>query len=322
VSLGETIGVGLRRATRWRLLVLCAALTAIPAALATFPIWALLSTMLAHAPRAELLAHGLEGSWLPDLLRAVADSRQGHAIPGGILGGIVVALLLAPALAGAILAEAGSDHPLRFRPLLTGAGRFYGRMLRTTLVAAIPLGLAGAAANAISRGAGRAMQASLTESAAAARWRWALLAGGAILVAAHLTVDAARARIADRPDRRSALAAWLSGTWLVLRHPLQSGAIALAGLAAGPLLGLAVMALRERLPPGPGWSIAAGVVLAQLAAMAVGWGRAIRVIALTRLSRDDRRAGEERRLRAFGRAAPPPPEAAGTPPDAPPTPAT
>lgn len=333
MSLRASIGTGLRRATRWRLLVLCAALTAIPAALAALPIWGLLSSLLAHAPRAELLAGGMEGSWIPDLLRALADAREGQAIPGGMIGAFAVAMLLAPALSGAILAEAGSSHPLRFRPLLTGAGRFYGRMLRTTVVAAVPLGLAGAAVGAISRSTQRAVEASLTESAAAARVRQAMVVGGALLVLAHLTVDAARARIADRPDRKSALLAWLSGTWLVLRHPVQAVAIALLGVVAGPLLGLAVMAARERLPVGPGWAMVAGVVLAQLAAAAVGWGRAVRVIALTGLSRDDRKAREERWFRSRrtapdapldappGAPPPAPPPAEVPPPDAPPAPA-
>ncbi|HET8724612.1 MAG TPA: hypothetical protein VFM53_10460 [Anaeromyxobacteraceae bacterium] len=297
MTLRAQLATGFRRATRWRLLVLCAVLTAIPAALALLPIWSFLSALLAHAPRADLLATGMEGSWIPDLLRALSDRREGQAIPGGMAGALAVAFLLAPALSGAILAEAGSGHPLAFRPLLTGAGRFYGRMLRTSVVAVVPLGLAGAGIAAIARSTERAVAASLTESAAESRVRLALLGGALLFGVAHLTVDAARARIADRPDRRSALLAWLSGAWLVLRHPVRSAGIGLAGAAAGPLLGLVVMAVRERLPAGPTWAVVAGVLLAQAAAMAVGWGRAVRIVALAGLSRADRAAREERWFR-------------------------
>jgi hypothetical protein len=45
VTFGDPIGVGFRRATRWRLLLLCALFTAVPAALATLPIWGFLSAL-------------------------------------------------------------------------------------------------------------------------------------------------------------------------------------------------------------------------------------------------------------------------------------
>jgi hypothetical protein len=287
VSIGESIQLGFRRATRWRLLLLCVLLSAVPAALATLPVWGFLSGLLDHAPRAERLARGLEGSWLPDLARALGESPPGQAIPGWILGSLVVALFFAPALTGAILAEAGSDHPLRFRPLLTGAGRFYGRMLRMVVVGAIPLGVAGLGAVMISKGTGRAVAKMVTEAAAGSRQRWALVAVGALFFVAHLTLDAGRARMAARPDRRSAFVAWLSGAWLVARHPLHAVSVGLAGALAGPVLGLVIMAVRERLPAGPRWAVVAGVLLAQAAAAAVGWGRAIRLAGLTRLSRAD-----------------------------------
>jgi hypothetical protein len=290
VTLGEPIRVGFRRATRWRLLLLCAVFTAIPAALATFPVWRFLSGLLAHAPRVELLASGMEGSWIPDLARAMGELPQGQAIPGGFLGAVAVALLLAPALAGAMLAEAGSIHPLPFRPLLTGAGRYYGRMMRMAVVGAIPLGLAGLGAALISKSTGKAVARMITEEAAASRTRWSFVVIGALIFVAHLTLDAGRARMAARPDRRSALVAWFSGTWLVLRRPVSSLAVGLAGALAGPVLGLLVMAIRERLPAGPRWAVLAGVLLAQVAAMAVGYGRAVRLAGLARIARIDQEA--------------------------------
>jgi protein-S-isoprenylcysteine O-methyltransferase Ste14 len=137
----------------------------------------------------------------------------------------------------------------------------------------------------------------VTEAAAASRHRWALLAMGALVFVAQLTVDAGRARMAVRPDRRSALVAWLSGAWLVVRHPVHALAVGLSGAAAGPLLGLVIMAVRERLPAGPRWAVVAGVLLAQCAAAAVGWGRAVRLAGLARLSRTD----QEARLATGGR---------------------
>ena len=294
------LGQGLRRATRWRLLLLAALVTALPAALATLPIWGLFSHLFDHAPRAELLARGLELSWLPELGRALAENASAHAIPGWTGGALVVAMLLAPVLAGAVLAESASPVPLRLGPLLAEAGRLYGRMLRTTVVGAVPLGLSAAAIAAISGRTGEAVARVTTEAAAVGLVQRAFLLGGAILVVAHLTVDAGRARFAAEPGRRSALVAWLSGTWLVLRHPLRSAVVAGAGLLLGPFLALVVMAVRERLPAGPSWAVVAGVLLAQLAAVAVGWGRAVRVAALVRLAGDDREARLRRRAAPSG----------------------
>lgn len=314
MTIGDSIRTGFRRATRWRLLFLCALLTAVPAALATLPIWGLLSWLLDHAPRAALLATGLEGSWLPDLARALADSAAGQIVPAGLLSSLAVALLLGPALAGAMLAEAGAPQPLHFRALLTGAGRFYGRMFRTVLVAAIPLGLFALGAAAISKGAEAAVEKAVTEGAASSVQRGSLLAGLALLFVAHLTLDAGRARMASQPERRSALKAWFSGTWLVLRHPVHAVAIGLVSALAGPVLGLVVMAFRERLPAGPRWAVVVGVLLAQVAAMAIGWGRAVRLGGLVRLSRDDREARLSRLQPSPLPAPPPAPPPADLPP--------
>jgi hypothetical protein len=284
VSIGESIRTGFRRATRWRLLVLLVLLSAIPAVLATLPIWQFLAGALDHAPRAALLAAGMEASWLPDLGQLVAEKGAGTGIQGGLLSALLVALLLGPVATGATLAEAGSGHALRLRPLLTGAGRFYGRMFRTVVVAVIPLGLAGAAIALVGKLAQLSTEKAVTETAAASRVRWSFAVGFAIFALAHLTLDAGRARIAARPERKSALLAWFAGVWLVVRHPIHTVAIGLAGLVAGPVTALAVMAIRERLPAGPRWSLVAAVLLAQVAAAAVGWGRAVRIAGLTRLA--------------------------------------
>jgi hypothetical protein len=286
VSIGASIRTGFRRATRWRLLVLLAILSAIPAALATLPVWQFLSEALDHAPRAALLAAGLDASLLPDLAQLAADTGAGAAIRGGFLSALVVALLLGPIGAGATLAEAGSDHALKVRPLLTGAGRFYGRMFRTAVVAVLPLGLAGLAIAGVGKLARLSAEKAVTEAAAASQVRGSVAVGLVIFFLAHLTLDAGRARFAARPERKSALLAWFAGAWLVLRHPIHAVAIGLAGLAAGPLTALGVMAIRERLPAGPRGSLVAGVLLAQVAAAAVGWGRAVRIAGLTRLARD------------------------------------
>ena len=93
-------------------------------------------------------------------------------------------------------------QPLHFRALLTGAGRFYGRMFRTVLVAAIPLGLFALGAAAVSKGA----EAAVAEGGDRGRGRL-----GAALVAPRRHGSPLRgpphARRRSRPDGRSAGAA-------------------------------------------------------------------------------------------------------------------
>jgi hypothetical protein len=287
VSAFALLATGLRRATRWRLLVLLAVGSAVPAALATLPIWGFLSGLLDHATQAPEVLYALESSWFPDLAHALSERRAAEAIPAGMLGAIALAALLAPALAGATVAEVTSGERLRFRGLLEGAGRWYGRMLRTAVAGAVPLGLAGVVVAGIAKLVEKGAERALTEAAATGQARQAILWGGAIVWAAHVTLDAGRARLAANPARRSAFLAWLSGTWLVVRNPIRAGAVGLAGIVLGVGGGLVVMAIRQRLPAGPAWSTAAGVLLAQVAAAAVGWGRAVRLGGLTALARED-----------------------------------
>jgi hypothetical protein len=302
VSFRDALRLGLARASRLRLLALFVAATAVPAALAALPVWRFLASRLDHAPGAEVLARGLSAAPLPDLIHALADSPALGAIPQGATAALLLALLVAPVMAGAALAEAGSLRRLSWRALLGGAGDLYGRMLRMALVGVLPLGLAGGAAALLVRGADRASLRALTETQALATARWALAASVLLLFLAHLTLDAGRAQLGARPERRSALVAWLAGAWLVARRPLRTLGMGFAGLVLGPGLGLALMAVRERLPAGPTWAVVAGVVLAQLAVAAVGWGRAVRLGGLRELARAD---AEARRVRpARGALAP------------------
>jgi hypothetical protein len=281
------VRTGLARATRWRMLLLFALATLVPAALATLPVWQLLSGLLDHAPRADLLAHGMESSWLPDFLHGLEEKPASHAIPGGLLGGLVLALLVAPAMAGAAVAEARSGQPLRFRSLLAGAGEAYGRMFRMAVAAILPLGLAGVATAGVVHLARTAGEKAVTEHAAVVQGRWALAVAAGLFFLGHLTVDAGRARMAAQPARRSAFLAWLSGTWMVMRRPIRAVRVGVVGALTGIGLGLVVMAVRQRLPAGPAWSAGAGILLAQVAAAAVGWGRAIRIAGLAELARGD-----------------------------------
>lgn len=294
MNLAAALRTGLARATRARLLLVLALASALPAALFTVPAWRFLASRLDRALGADALSHGLSAAVLPDLTRSLEGAVPLGAMQWGLVTALVAALVIAPVVAAAVVAEAGSLHSLSWRGLLSATGDRWGRMARMALVAALPLGIAGGGVALLAWLAHRAGERALTEAAAASAQRWAIAGAVVLLFLAHLTLDAGRAWMVARPGRRSAFLAWVAGSWLLLRRPLRTLSLGLAGGLLGPGLGLAVMALRERLPAGPAWATVAGVLLAQVAAAAVGWGRAVRVAALAELARQD---AEERRRR-------------------------
>ncbi len=298
------------RAAGWRLLLIFAAASAVPALLAALPIWSFLSAQLDHALHAAALARALDASALGDLIRAQAavPGGGGAALPAGLAAGALAAVLLAPVHAGAVLAAARTGEPLPLRELLRGAGEHYGRLLRMAAVAPLPLGLAGVLSAGILRLARHAGERAVTEAASRQAHLAALAAAAAVAWLAHLTLDAGRAQLAVRPSRSSALLAWGAGLRMLLRRPLATGWLGLAGTVAGLGGALLVAALRQRLLPG-----LPGLWLAPVAAAFIGWGHGARLLGLAHLGRADEEGRARRRAEALRAASAPPPAAPGPP---------
>lgn len=295
--------LGLSRGSRWRVLALFAGLAVLPSLVAALPIWRFLSAHLDRSVAADTVAGDLTLPVALELLRALADQQGGPAIGLGLASGLVIALVVGPWSAGAALAEGRAAEPMQIRGLLAAAGDLYGRLARMVVVAVLPLGLAWLAAGGLFAGARAASAKAFTESAGRAPYLWAGLIAAGLLFVAHLTLDAGRAQIAARPVRRSAFLAWVAGASLVLRRPIRSGLLGLAGTGLGLGGAFVLMALRGLLPAGPGWATALGFVLAALATAAVAWGRSVRLAALSELAALDAAERVRRRvLRAARRA--------------------
>jgi hypothetical protein len=292
VSALALAGQALRRGSRWRLLLLFLGFTTVPALLGAVPVGLVVGAPLAHHPVGGAWTGGLDAETLVDVIRTFSDKGTGAALGLGLVAALLTALLAAPWLAGAMVAEARSPRPLDGRALLAGAGEYWGRMTRLGLVGVLPLAAGVGLAAGLERQASEASLRAVTETAAMAGERWAMALGGLALFATLLTVDAGRAVLGARPRRRSAFLAWTSGTWLVLRRPLRTGLAGALGLGTGLGLALALTALRTRLPPE---ALPASVLLASLAAAAVGWGRAVRLAALTEVAHQDAGPREARR---------------------------
>jgi hypothetical protein len=127
----------------------------------------------------------------------------------------------------------------------------------------------------------------LTETAADAHLRNAVVVSAVAFFLAHLMVDAARAQFAAEPTRHSALAALWSAARLVVRRPLRALGVGAIGTAAGLGTAAVLMALRLRIDQSGMLRIGAAWLLAQMAHLAIGWGRAARIFGLAELTRAD-----------------------------------
>ena len=283
----NALGIALQalwRGTSWRLLLLAMGLGTLPAIFAGAPLGLAVAVPLFHEPRGARWFGELSAETLLEVGRAIGERGLSSLVGGGLLGGLVVALLAAPWLAGATLALVRTSEPLKGRELLRGAGEYWGRLTRLGLVSVLPLAVAGASSAGIVHWADLTIEQAVTETSALRTARLAEAAMGILFFVALLTVDAGRAVLGARPGRRSAFLAWTSGVWLVLRRPLQTGLAGALGLGLGLALAALLSAARARVPSA---AVPVSLLLSSLSVAAVGWGRAIRLGALTELALRD-----------------------------------
>jgi hypothetical protein len=242
---------------------------------------------LDHSTRAREVVASVDGAMLFDLARQLGENGAGEAMALGFAGGTLALLFVSPFMAGATVAAARSDEPLRLRQLLAGAGELYGRMLRTFLCGLLPLGIGAAIAAGAIKLSTKMVERDLTETAADGHLRNGAIAAAVAIFVFHLMVDAARAQFAAEPGRRSAAAALWSAVRMMVRRPLRALGLGALGTAAG-LGGAAVlMVVRLRIEQRGAVAIGIAWLLAQAAHLAIGWGRATRIFGLAELARAD-----------------------------------
>ena len=281
---------------QWRLVAICWAVLLVPTLVAALPFASALSAMLDHSPRAASAVAFMDGAMMSDVLRQLGEPGPATAIPGGLLHGLLLLLVLSPIAAGALVTAARSGETLPVRDLLRGAGELYGRMLRMTLVALVVAGIGGALAGLVLKVVSNAGDKAIWATDASRQLRAGLLVSAAIVWLCHLTVDAGRARLAVEPERRSAFVAWWAGLRLVVRRPLRALGVGAAGSLAGLGLAALLFVVRLRVVQSGAGRIALAWVIAQLAVLAISWGRAARIAGLAELSRAD---SAERARRGF-----------------------
>jgi len=270
-----------RQALQWRLLLLWLLALALPALLATLPLWMALGGALDHSMLADKLVDGFDPAVFVELISNLGP--RGYSANSGLAGLVLLALLL-PWLSGTLIAVARSPVVLGLVGLLQGGLREYGRMARLWLWALLPLGLALLVGGALLDAAKEHGQTLVLESDAEWLSRGALAVGTLLFLLAHATLDAARARLALEPQRRSVLKAWWLASQALVRRPgriLLYAGITLLGLALAAVIGL----VRVQLAPVGAFSLVLALVLAQLLALALVWMRCTRMLALVAAGR-------------------------------------
>jgi hypothetical protein len=278
ISFPAIVARAARAALQWRLLILWSALLLIPTAVLALPVWGLLGVALDHSVQAGTLAQRFDALSAFDLLAVVR--RESYALNTAGLLSLVLTLALAPLLSGLTITAARATAPAGFRLLFTGALGQYGRMVRMLVWSAIPLGLALAVGGAIVKLVGRHNLSVLTEDEAGMASMAAMGVALVLFWLAHTTVDAGRAVLALEPQRTSAVKAWWRGLRLVNRRPLVTFGPCLVLLLAGLAVAAVLALLRIRVAPLGAGAIILGVVLTQLAALALAWSRQARLFAL------------------------------------------
>lgn len=267
----------------WRLIVLAWLAGLLPAALAALPVFAMFNRALGEHPDAAGIVRGGDIAPLADAVMTLPGGGLSAALEqlgDGLTAAVFLTLLLAPWLAGMLVASLRAGRVLRFGELWAGGWREYGRQFRLLLVSLIPWAGVAIIASAAGYWAHHGEETRVLQSVGEQRQQIAM---GVMLAAGFLawtSIEAARAAFAADGALRSAFHAWLRGLRLMVRRPIAVLLVML--ITAG--LGLVVAMMLQR--PGIDPRAATGLVLglAQLAVVALWWTRIARLTALAALS--------------------------------------
>jgi len=288
--------IATRAILRWRIFVIWIGITLIPTAVISVPVGRLLSAQLDHSAYVLAWARGVTIPVLGDLLMSVADTAP--MLKGALVLSLLVTILFWPLLTGMVVASAKPGRTLGFVGLIQGGVSEYGRMLRMLIWSIVPLGIAaaigGAALMLVKHRAGSAILASQVSR----EHLLALILLAALLIAAHVTLEAGRAQFALDTGRRSAIRAWWRGLRLVLARPVAAlgsyVAVTLVGLLLIALLGIARINLAQAAFSG----FLVALLVTQSIAVAAIWMRIARLLVLIQLSRPV--AGAQKGLQSTG----------------------
>jgi hypothetical protein len=275
----------MQRALQWRLLLL-SPITLLVAAVATLlPLLQFFGELFNHSPRWKELTESLDFAALVGILKATSTPAAA-GLSTGIQTSAILAVLLAPLLAGAALYVAESEARPRWRTLLSGAAGYYPRLLRMQLAAVVPLGVGTIIAVVAFRWASSVEDRATSEAAThtSARIAWILAVVAVFL--GQLVVDAGRARLAAEPARRSVVKALGAGVKLIVKRPLPTLALGVSATVVAVIVAAVLVIVRQQLTQSGAAVMLLAFVLAQLAVAAIAWGHAAKLAGLVEIARE------------------------------------
>ena len=274
----SNVMVGIRLALRaWPLTVLNYASGLLLGLVGALPFYALWHRALADRPAGDALLVGLQLMVVGEIGQYDRNSTFA-LVRATLLGVLAVGALVGALVAGGnfeVLLTArdhSSDHRPFFHRFFRGAGRFFGRNVRLTLLNGIACLLVGRGILA----AASAALGPLGESMVA--WRAALPLVVPVALAAviwlffFLAQEYARVALVVE-DARSAFRVWVRGLWFVLRGPATPVLAWLVPGLAGLLVTLGVASATWASPVRTWGGILALVLAQQLASIFRSWTR-------------------------------------------------
>lgn len=276
---------GLVFSLQWRPVALWILVLALPAILGVAPLYAALAAMLDHLPDGDALARGFSLSQAGDLMAALGDS--GGAIRIALLASALVALLVSPWLTGVAIGAARAQRPPTLRELVAGAFSEYPRQLRLLLWAGLVYALALGLFGLVSYWADERAQGLTLETSAQWGFHLATLVGALAFLAAHASLETARAFLVVRPSDGGALRAWWRAVKLMLRRPLQLSGLYLLVMLVALAVAAVIALVRIRIEAIGVPMFALALLLANLGVAALAWGRVARLRALAHLAQDE-----------------------------------
>ncbi len=270
-----------RGMANWRIGIIWIVATLVPTAIVALPVGRLLADALDHSMFAAEWAKGWDLTAIIELVSNSADSTA--VLAGAATVSVIVTLLLSPLLSAMVISTANDAQPPGFVALFQGGARSYGRMFRMLLWSAVPFGVAAGIGGVAVHIAKKMGEKAILESTAHHEHTAAVIFLLALLLLAHITVDAGRAQFALDAGRRSAVKAWWRGVKFLKVQPLAAFGsylgLTVAGLALMALLGL----IRINLPHASLLGILVALCLTQLIVMTAVWMRTSRLLALVQI---------------------------------------
>ena len=274
---------GLNPIPYWRLILMWIGLTLIPTAALTVPLGSWLSSQLDHSVYAGAWAHSFSVSALWQLM--VNGAETAPIFQGALMISLLLTLALSPFLTGMIIASASGSQPLEFVALAQGGIRQYGRMFRTLLWSAVPLGIVAAIGAVLLNIVGKRAEIAVLESQVSREhWLVSILLM-ALLIVAHATVEAGRAQFALDAHRRSAIKAWWRGSRLIFGRPIATLGSYLLITAAGLMLMMLVGIAQVNVPHATVFGFWLSFALTELIAVSIIWMRIARLLTLIQIAR-------------------------------------